>query len=77
MATRYKLIRLDTAETIQLTSYYAEWVTPGSVASLLAKYDVVKLLLNDEYIFRNKTHLERLPNIIPSHLLQFIEVPDA
>jgi hypothetical protein len=73
----YKLIRLDTAETIKLSPYYTEWVTTGSVSSLLAKYDVVKLLLNDEHIFRNKTHLERLPNIIPSHLLQFIEVPDV
>jgi hypothetical protein len=73
----YKLIRLDTAETIQLTDYYVAWVNTGSVSSLLAKYDVVRNIYNDEYIFRNKTHLERLPNIIPSHLLQFIEVPDV
>jgi hypothetical protein len=73
----YKLIRLDTAEIIHLDPYYELWVHKGSVSSLLNKYDVVKLLLGEAHIFRNKTHLERLPNIIPSHLLEFVEFPDV
>jgi hypothetical protein len=69
----YKLLRLDTGETIDLNEYYQNWVNTGSIEGIRKKYNLINTSHGYTLVQSGWDH----PGIIPGYVLDIVEVPDV
>lgn len=77
----YKLIRLDTGEEVVLNEYYAAFLNVSSARDVLNKHNLIINQFGKSLVRKDGEEMAvswaASTQIIPGHLLEYIDFPDV